>query len=373
MTSGGQIDGAIPESASVDTPTQIADRDNRRRLAEDISRNEAIREQSRSEFDELTRQTQRGDRGAKTRRRMREAASRLQSAEAQLEQLHPIGKALDGPTRPKFLMLYEPDGHRQMHAVISVGDPDTAATVSVTIPGVDTDSRSLPGMVFEAVQLHRAVKEILTSEARPASTATIAWLGYDPPLDAVETRRIIDAWNMATTRRAREAAPNLAEFLSGIRQNNPTGRLSLLGHSYGSLAASLALQMLKSKKADCAPQVVSSAVFYGSPGLVIDRVDELGLPENSAYIMRTSDDPTVNYFAAHTKLHFWGTNPYEIDGIEELSTKEGEDPKGAHHQAASGHAGYPRLVKGKDGKDVLSTAGYNIAAIVAGFPELAIR
>jgi thioesterase domain-containing protein len=70
----------------------------------------------------------------------------------------------------------------------------------------------------------------------------------------------------------------LSSYLQDVRANNPTGYVTLLGHSYGSLTSSLALQDLNAQGL----HPVNDVVFYGSPGLELTSPDQLGLGAGKA-------------------------------------------------------------------------------------------
>ncbi|MFZ0832498.1 MAG: alpha/beta hydrolase [Mycobacterium sp.] len=92
--------------------------------------------------------------------------------------------------------------------------------------------------------------------------------------------------------------PDLAGFLERVRTNNPNAHLTLLGHSYGSLTSSLALQELGARGL----HPVNDAVFYGSPGLELVSPAQLALDNGSAPLVHTraltAPKATVGYQSA---------------------------------------------------------------------------
>lgn len=109
-----------------------------------------------------------------------------------------------------------------------------------------------------------------------------------------------------TDGQAHAGAADLSRYLQQVRTNNPGGHLTVLGHSYGSLTASLALQDLNAQGA----HPVNDVVFYGSPGLELYSPAQLGLDHGHAYVMQAPHDPITNLVAPVAPLHGWGLDPY---------------------------------------------------------------
>ncbi len=71
---------------------------------------------------------------------------------------------------------------------MAVGNPDTATDISVTVPGLGSSTKdSLPGMVTEASNLQDTAQKQLDRLGIPGSVVTIAWMGYDPPANPLNT------------------------------------------------------------------------------------------------------------------------------------------------------------------------------------------
>jgi hypothetical protein len=215
-------------------------------------------------------------------------------------------------------------------------------------------------MVTEASNLRLEAERQLRNAGLPGSAATIAWMGYDPPPNPINTLSPADALATMGDGQARLGADSLSSYLEQVRANNPDGHLTLLGHSYGSLTSSLALQELNAQGL----HPVNDVVFYGSPGLELTSSDQLGLGAGHAYVMRGMDDPISGVVAELAPLHGWGVNPY--DGMfPELSAAAGPDPGGVVREGVQSHSDYARL--GSDNQ--LRMSGYNLAAVVAGLPD----
>jgi hypothetical protein len=162
-----------------------------------------------------------------------------------------------------------------------------------------------------------------------------------------------------TDDQARAGASSLASYLAALRSTSPGAEITLLGHSYGSLTSSLALQDLNA----AGQRPVDNVVFYGSPGLELTDPARLGLGDGNAYVMRAPNDEITSYVAPLAPLHGWGADPYS--GIlPELSSQAGVDPGGVLREGVGSHSDYARAVDGD-----LRMSGYNMAAVIAGLPS----
>ncbi|KZM69660.1 alpha/beta hydrolase [Nocardia terpenica] len=186
---------------------------------------------------------------------------------------------------------------------------------------------------------------------------------------------INDIGNVAMQGRAEEGAGALAKFYDGLdvasTRNQP--HITALGHSYGSVTTSLALQQDHGKS-------VQDVVFYGSPGLgervpvpinpwiadspiggINDAVQspaDLGMQLGHVYEMTDASDPIAN-------LNRFGRSPDAVPWITHLDT-HAVTVDGVQYTQGTGHAEYPRV---DPSTGALHRSGYNLAAIVAGLPD----
>ncbi|MFC5007921.1 alpha/beta hydrolase [Dactylosporangium cerinum] len=151
-------------------------------------------------------------------------------------------------------------------AVEVVGDPATAATVVVLVPGVDTTAanfdRGLGGVqrrapAWQARQLAARVAALATPTS--GSVAVVAWLGYHPPRGIKLAAVREDA--------AASGAAALLRFLRAVT----APRVVLVGHSYGSTVIGRAAARLDTGLAGR----VTDVVALGSPGMGVDRAADL--------------------------------------------------------------------------------------------------
>ncbi|GAA1618067.1 alpha/beta hydrolase [Catellatospora bangladeshensis] len=143
-------------------------------------------------------------------------------------------------------------------AVVSFGDPDVSDNVATYVPGAGSSLDAFEGELDRAATLQQAA----TARAPGEGTAAIMWLGYDAP----------DGLDAARDDAAVAARPELTSFQAGLAATHEGGqaRLTLIGHSYGSLAVGVA-------ERDGAV-VADEIVALGSPGMGVDRAAELRDP-----------------------------------------------------------------------------------------------
>lgn len=269
--------------------------------------------------------------------------------------LDKIDKTLE--QKDTYLIGLDTSGEN-LKAIVSVGNPDEADNVAVTIPGMGSQidaGGTIEGMVREGTLMQSEVMTQLETAGRGhESVATVAWLGYDTPPGLAAA---------GSDSRATGAAPVLSQYLESIdatSSGSTDPNLTLVGHSYGSLTAGLALQ-------DGASAVVDDYVAYGSPGFYAMDEADLGMQQGHVYVMQAPDDP-IRVIA---ETPWYGGDP--ADGsFTQLSTEAGTTPDGVYREGSSGHSEYPRPFKVGD-QEWLRVSGYNTAAVIAGLPESAVR
>ncbi|MGE2721974.1 alpha/beta hydrolase [Mycolicibacterium celeriflavum] len=315
-----------------------------------------------------------------------------------LPDLAAVDRAIDEPDR-KLLLLDTKTGE-MVHAAVAIGDPDTADKVAVTAPGLNTTVRdSLVGMTEEAVNLQRETyRQLSLSPGHELeSVSTIAWIGYDTPqIPGFDDKSasLSGAWDVSHGQLAQAGARDLAGFYDGLTASHEgvPAQLTAIGHSYGSLTTGLALQ-------EPGDHGVTDAIFYGSPGIMATNPADLQLPDGHVFTMQAPDDPIRHVFDAPllhaatpllpepleslaestlrtmelTGAGQFGPDPAANPNFTHLETGAVNVPDGSggtlNLGAAQGHSEYPRF--GDDGTP--RTTNYNIAAVVAGLQDDAIR
>jgi pimeloyl-ACP methyl ester carboxylesterase len=315
------------------TPTQVASDANEPRLNDERAEAQARVDELQNRYDRLAAQSyMNGDHSAATMSELENLGKELTGAKGYLSDLNAVHNAL-GKAPETYLTVFDPRSGtgKPVLAAVAVGNPDTAQHVSVTVPGVGSTTRgSLTEMVTEASNLRDTAQRQLDRVGTPGSVAAIAWMGYDTPPNPLNTLNPTDVWTTMADDRAQAGAASLSSYLHEVRANNPTGHLTLLGHSYGSLTSSLALQDLN----DQGLHPVNDVVFYGSPGLELTSADQLGLGAGQGYVMQATDDPITSVVAPLAPLHGWGADPY-AGILPELSSQAGFDPGKSSVRACS--------------------------------------
>ncbi|MFC7273667.1 alpha/beta hydrolase [Paractinoplanes rhizophilus] len=181
----------------------------------------------------------------------------------------------DGP-RAYLLRL---DLSEEGRVVVALGDPDRAGHVVTHVPGMTAELASFGGELSRAERVALRATELSPA----ASTSAVLWLDYDAP-DFVD--------EAASARRAEAGAPALRRFQEGLRATAdatpgaPPGgspaRLTVVGHSYGSLVVG--------KAAAGSGLAADNVVFVGSPGVGVDSVRDLATPPGRVWSTTSSSD-----------------------------------------------------------------------------------
>jgi Alpha/beta hydrolase len=286
-------DTPIPANAGPQglTPTQRESEANQERVREERAKLQTHINDLQAQADRARAQ---GDQG-----RLQDLNGQLAAAQYRMGEFDSIDDALRRAPETYLTQLDIPtDPIQKVRAAVAVGNPDTATDISVTVPGSGSTTRdSLPGMVTEASNLRDTAQQELRRLGISGSVVTIAWMGYDPPANLLDTGSPRDAWRTMNDYRARDGAAALAPYLQQLRANDPTAHLSLFGHSYGSLTGSLALQQLNAQGL----HPVNDAVFYGSP------VWSSALPASSGW--PTGTRTSCGHLLATTGFPSWRRSP----------------------------------------------------------------
>jgi hypothetical protein len=187
--------------------------------------------------------------------------------------LRALSDRLAGPDGPRAYLL-RLDLAGDGRAVVALGDPDRAGNVLTHVPGMTADLASYGGELSRAEQV-----AVRATELGPAAgTSTVMWLDYDAP-DFVD--------EAAGAGRARAGAVALRHFQDGLRATHDgAARLTVLGHSYGSLVVGHAA-------AD--PGLAADGiVFVGSPGVGVDTAADLHVPAGHVW-STTSRSDVIQY------------------------------------------------------------------------------
>ncbi|MCJ0906902.1 alpha/beta hydrolase [Rhodococcus sp. ARC_M6] len=159
-----------------------------------------------------------------------------------------------------FLLSLSTDGH----AVIALGNPDTADNVATLVPGTGTSLSGIGGDLARTTAMFNSAR----AAAPGSANSVILWSGYNAPPSLPDAG--FDSF-------ADGAAPALDKFQDGLRASHdgPASHNVVIGHSYGSTVIGAATT-------DGASLDVDDLVFVASPGVDADRVSDLRLDSISA-------------------------------------------------------------------------------------------
>jgi len=255
--------------------------------------------------------------------------------------------ALDDPRQLLLLDL----GQERAQAAIANGNVQTATNVAVFVPGMTTTVDKFMKAYDSQMRNLREKAELESRQAHPtqtaATTATVTWIGYQAPQwgDVLNPGK-----SVANIDLAEKGAAHLVPFLQGIgAARDHDAHLTLMGHSYGSTTAGLALRQETG---------VDDAVFFGSPGLGTSHIEDLKLAPGHAYYIEAQWDGVGD-------LGTFGIDPSHLNGIRHASAAESTvtDPvtgQARHFKEVTGHNSY--LVDD-------STSQYNMSVVVGGVPD----
>ena len=270
-------------------------------------------------------------------------------------------------------MMHNPDGslnpHRQLMSVdmtgdhpkaaIANGDVDTAQHVAVFTPGMNsTVDGNMHGYVDDMDSVQRSAERMLATQGG-GTVATVTWIGYEP--SSFDEKGSLAG--LITSENADIGGAKLAKFDQGVNASRPTDpHFTALGHSQGSIVTGISLTH--------GGTGVDDAVVFGSPGVA----DHFGI-DNTAHDLKVTGGHAYNITADGDPVAQWvpetwryGAAPYAMDGMTQLSAGAATGSDGTPLAPSYGHSEYTRTLP--DGSD--TTSKHNIAAIVAGMPQLAI-
>lgn len=181
---------------------------------------------------------------------------------------------------PMFLLGISDEGNGR--AIVSYGNPDTAKHVSAYVPGLNTSLDE----DFAKSDLKRARDTAIATREIDSSSAAIAWLGYDAPqlLDGM------DSLAVAQDEKAEAGGSSFRGFMGGLASTNqhPDPHLVAIGHSYGSRTVGASTQ-----GGDGLPEV-DDIVLVGSPGVGVDRAEDLGVGKGHVFVGAADNDVVTN-------------------------------------------------------------------------------
>ncbi|MET8270323.1 MULTISPECIES: alpha/beta hydrolase [unclassified Streptomyces] len=200
-------------------------------------------------------------------------------AGTQLAGLREIDRQLhDDRKPPMFLLGIGDEGNGR--AIVSYGNPDTARNVSAYVPGLGTSLDD----EFAKNDLKRARDTAIGTQRHDSSSAAIVWLGYDAPQTPIDDP--LGSFAVAGDERAEKGGAAYNSFMRGlaVTNENENPHLTAIGHSYGSRTVGAATQ-----QGGGIPGV-DDIVLVGSPGVGVDRAEDLGVGEDHVFVGAAEHD-----------------------------------------------------------------------------------
>jgi Alpha/beta hydrolase len=202
-----------------------------------------------------------------------------------------------------FLLGFNTDGNG--HAIVAVGNPDTADNTVTYVPGLGSTLTGASGDIGRATALWGQAERLAPGE----TISSIYWLGYNAP--QLGLNQGLSNFDVASTSDATAGAVSLAHFETGLQAAHQVGipdHTVVLGHSYGSLVVGEAAAHDSMHPGDI--------IVVGSPGVGVNQAAQLGLPPAHVWAGENAHDPVprlppsdpVTALSDRSAAHF-GTNP----------------------------------------------------------------
>ncbi|WP_413753101.1 alpha/beta hydrolase family protein [Streptomyces sp. R-74717] len=203
-----------------------------------------------------------------------------EKSETQLAGLREIDRQLREGNKPgeppMYLLGIGDEGNGR--AIVSFGNPDTARNVSAYVPGLNTSLDE----DFAKDDLKRARDTAIGTRIHDSSSAAIVWLGYDAP----QSPDGMGSLDVMGDERAEKGGRAFNGFMSGLSATNENRdpHLTAIGHSYGSRTVGAATQ-----QGGGIPGV-DDIVLVGSPGVGVDRAEDLGVGKDHVFVGAAEHD-----------------------------------------------------------------------------------
>ncbi|MFT9789496.1 alpha/beta hydrolase [Streptomyces rhizosphaericola] len=186
-------------------------------------------------------------------------------------------RAVPKPGEPPMYLLGI-GGEGNGRAIVSYGNPDTSRNVAAYVPGLNTslDEEFAKGDLKRARDTAAAAREI------DHSSAAMVWLGYDAP----QSPDGLSSLAVAGTGRAETGGHAFRGFMAGLEVSNDHDdpHMTAIGHSYGSRTVGAATQQVGGIPG------VDDIVLVGSPGVGVDRAEDLGVGKEHVFVGAADND-----------------------------------------------------------------------------------
>ncbi|WP_445277524.1 alpha/beta hydrolase [Streptomyces sp. DSM 41033] len=282
--------------------------------------------------------------------------------------LREIDRQLGAGTQPPmFLLGIGDEGNGR--AIVSFGNPDTARNVAAYVPGLNTSLDE----DFAEGDLKRARDTARGAMKYDHSSAAMVWLGYDAP-QFPDWHRSADVMG---DERAEAGGKDFNSFMGGLAATNvhEDPHMTAIGHSYGSRTVGAATQQ------DGGMAGVDDIVLVGSPGVGVDRAEDLGVGKDHVFVGAAENDMVTKVPSKMQGSMAAAAGPvgYAVGGLLDRRDDDlwfGKDPASEAFGARRFHTDEgPSLVTGgfdahsqyfDVGPERDSASADNIAMVVAG-------
>lgn len=276
-----------------------------------------------------------------------------EEAETKLAGLREIDRQLSAGHRPgeppMYLLGIGDQGNGR--AIVSFGNPDTARNVSAYVPGLNTSLDK----EFASSDLKRARDTAIGARYYDSSSAAMVWLGYDAP----QSPDGIDSLDVMGDERAEKGGGAFNRFMGGISVTNESEdpHMTAVGHSYGSRTVGAATQE------EGGIPGVDDIVLVGSPGVGVDRAEDLGVGKDHVFVGAADNDvvtrlPSKQQSAVGAAV--WMTGPAGSYFLGDLAD-QGDDDLWFGKDPASSAFGARRF-QVDEGPELVSSEGFSIDA-----------
>ncbi|MCC3764610.1 alpha/beta hydrolase [Glycomyces sp. TRM65418] len=214
-----------------------------------------------------------------------------------------------GTGQSYYLLGFDTEGEGR--AVVSIGNPDTAANVNAYVPGTGAKLDDVDGGLMTRAET-MAYDAYRKAPDPGQETATVLWIGYDAPDNAMPFRdgAGLDVEAM-DARYAEDAAEDLSSFTQGLRATSErdAAELTLTGHSYGTTVIGIAAAT-DGVDAD-------NLILVASPGTGVATADALGVGAENVWATTNSQD-VIQYTTVHgtdPASESFGANVFESESV----------------------------------------------------------
>lgn len=222
-------------------------------------------------------------------------------------------------TQQYYLLGFGAEGSGQ--AIVSIGNPDTADNVNAYVPGTGGGLEGASGGLMNRTET--MAEDAFRWGVPGEETATVLWMGYDAPDNAIPGQEGI--WTDIEAARgsyAEDAAEDLESFTQGLRATADSplepANLTLTGHSYGTTVIG---EAASSEGVDA-----DNLLLIASPGVTVETADALGVGAENVYASRNDTD-----IIQHTPFH--GMDPVKSEFGATVIESYADDGGASHNHS----------------------------------------